>query len=423
MRRGWRWIGMVMGVVLVGGAVMAAQGGGGSGDGRGRDWEGLLGRLASEDFAVREGATRELDQVGRGEFETLKNWIARTRDEEVKVRLFQRQETLEVEMAFDPPAISVKVENATLEEVCRALSGATGSPVNVARGSVVPPVGVRWTLDAKEKPFWEVFTALSAQHPLMYGVGPGVAWEESGTGSNGIRRGQQVGGFFVACDRALRSRGLSETGAVQSEQLVLTYRIVTDPRVQVVWHTQEFRERVEDEKGNVLFDGSLDKAPGSMEAMKAEKAGGHAYFRVLDLKVPKNGGKKIAAFTGEGRFGIGVGEQRVEKDLEKFVDAVLGTTRVRIREVTVEEGEKGMVSLTYGMEELPAVQGKTALPLPVTARVVDGAGREIWYTREPWEQKKVYRGAVTRPVKVVLTAPLRVGEVKMGFAFKDLELP
>ena len=70
---------------------------------------------------------------------------------------------MEDQLAVDPPAISLSVKDATLGELAKALSEATGTALPCwPTDQFAGPRRERFTLEAKEQPYWDVFCKLSA---------------------------------------------------------------------------------------------------------------------------------------------------------------------------------------------------------------------------------------------------------------------
>jgi len=120
--------------------------------------KGLFSRLASDDFAQREAAQKELDGLDYHFLSALKEGLAQVNDAEAKARLQVRLDQLAEQCATNPPPISLKLTAAFFGDMLAGLSQSTGSEVAKGYGGG----SKTFTLDVHEKPFWEVFRALSA---------------------------------------------------------------------------------------------------------------------------------------------------------------------------------------------------------------------------------------------------------------------
>jgi hypothetical protein len=174
----------------------------GAGDAR---WAGVVERLGSAEFAAREAAQKELEKSTWRDVEALERIAGGSGDAEIKTRLAGRVEALREEMAWNPPPISVRLEKANRTETAAALSKALGLPMEVwppERKELFVRQDV-FTVNAVEKPFWEVLLELSAQHPLCLNDIEGLRLVNS---SEPWRRGTVVGPVAVFPQRIVRER-------------------------------------------------------------------------------------------------------------------------------------------------------------------------------------------------------------------------
>ena len=146
------------------------------------DLSALLKRLGDPDFAVRSEAQRTLDQVDEHQRPTLVQLAATTADPEVRSRLEARIGAIDAQLALNPPPISLDIDKASLSQLSKALGESVGVPFDFF--DLYDNPDVRFTVHAKDRPFWEVFEQLSHQHglelgylrrPELYTTRPGLA--------------------------------------------------------------------------------------------------------------------------------------------------------------------------------------------------------------------------------------------------------
>ena len=208
-------------------------------------WKGLEERLGSADAGVKAGAITELAQVpwqGRGR---LQQMLDRSGDDTVKAALEARLEGIEEQLATDPPPISLEVHAAHLPEVVRALQAATGVTMRAWPPEENQSAAV-YTLVAKEQPFWDIFTALSAQHPLMVQRSDRLQINEQTPGM--MHSVAATAGFRVFPGVVTRSKVADLQAAageeVGEETLSMQYTLAADPRISIVSFSPDARRRL-----------------------------------------------------------------------------------------------------------------------------------------------------------------------------------
>ncbi len=109
-------------------------------------WKEVAQKLASEKFNVREAAQKELDQATYRVRGILAELEKHSTDLEAKSRLVVQIASIDEKMATDPPPISLEVKDATLAEVCDALSRATGVTIEAWPNGGFPPDRTTYSL-------------------------------------------------------------------------------------------------------------------------------------------------------------------------------------------------------------------------------------------------------------------------------------
>ncbi|HEY4328333.1 MAG TPA: hypothetical protein VGN88_01255 [Phycisphaerae bacterium] len=130
-----------------------------------------------------------------------------------------------------PPPIRLHVKDADLNQVAAALTVATGTKIQAyteLRGSG------RFTLDADDKPFWEIVQALNAQSPIHvmgfhdeFSLSTGLGWEQVAS----------KGPFFLYASRGIMApvaAGVMGRVAGRPARPVLRYTLAADPRTPLL---------------------------------------------------------------------------------------------------------------------------------------------------------------------------------------------
>lgn len=159
----------------------------GAGDPEPQRWQvvELVGRLGHPDYAVRESATRQLDQLGPRVLAELRREVEKSRDGEVLRRggeLISRLEKRAAdERALAATFVELKRDNASLQQIAEDLSKQTGYAVTV--------IGVgsqRVTLHTGRVTFWQAIEQFcDVAHLQIAAVGgiqaPRLAFPDSGS--------------------------------------------------------------------------------------------------------------------------------------------------------------------------------------------------------------------------------------------------
>ena len=88
-----------------------------------KELPGIVRRLASRDYAIREAAQSELERFTVPDLDLLRMTELKEADPEVKARLKAKITSLEVYAALHPKPLSVDLKNATTEELEAVING------------------------------------------------------------------------------------------------------------------------------------------------------------------------------------------------------------------------------------------------------------------------------------------------------------
>ncbi len=319
MRSGWWKCGIAIGGLVMGGVICAADDGpamqeaatqaatqattegaltpGASTQETDSDarWGDLLGRLESAEYAVRAAAQAELKKVPYDQQDRLKKLAAETKSAEVRAALEARVEEIKEQLAVDPPGISLSVKDATLADVAKALSDATGTVV-----PSWPPArmggqsGERFTLEAVREPYWDVFCKLSAQHGLQ------LQQQQQLTliiAPPGWQRCVKIGGVAIF-PNAITRQAVVNLQAPPGQQvgpptMSLSYTMAVDPRVKVQAYGGTQFLSVMDDAGNVLHS-EADKPPQFWRRGRTQ----WGWMESVPLTIPEKPGTKVTSAKG-----------------------------------------------------------------------------------------------------------------------------
>ena len=129
-----------------------------------KELPGIVRRLASRDYAIREAAQSELERFTVPDLDLLRMTELKEADPEVKARLKAKITSLEVYAALHPKPLSVDLKNATTEELEAVINGQlAGHPVAIQDGTASRP----WiTLKAENLPLWEILDKIDETRAL-----------------------------------------------------------------------------------------------------------------------------------------------------------------------------------------------------------------------------------------------------------------
>jgi hypothetical protein len=389
-----------VGVLVVAGVVRGQEVGE-----RGR-WEEVVRQLGDGSFAVREAGQRALAGATPKDRGVLVDLWAASGDPEVRARLLEGLEGIEMRLVEKPAGVSVEVKEGTLEEVARALAAATGEACTAAPARDGAGKGWRFSLSVKDKSLWEVMGLLNAQHGAgLENVGMAlrpqakrfVAYGEKGA----------VGVLFKAVERKV----------VQGRQIyVVSYWVGMDPRVGRVEFGVPQMERMVDDAGNELYPGDVQEAfrwPGWV--------GMRGFGGSYELPVPAKPGKRLGVVKGVVGVKVHIGEQVVEGEglaaaMEKSVR--VSGERVRVERLERAEGKWRAVVQVEALEGRGEEEASGVL-----WELLDGRGVVVVNTRLKPGRNEVEVVVVGDAVKGRLRACLAVKEVRAGFEVRDLALP
>jgi hypothetical protein len=379
----------------------------------------LLSRLHSGDAGQREQARKQLEQISHvwETPELLQKMQAGTDNAELKEAIEDRLNEIKAhQMQLDImhlPPITLNVNNASLEELTTALNEALHAPNTfmsaVGRGGFGG--GGRYTLEAKEKPFWEVWAALSQQQPLTL--------QTSTTGTRLASGGMRIQRYgvdgptmaYVGDITFQRTIDLQAAGGEGPSSTSMTAQVTfaVDPRVRVAQMISPTVTRAVDSEGNsLLFEGGSSRFGGAVTNL---------ITFTLPLKPPSKPGLTMS-MTLEGRVSAVATEALgTLKDLENNNGAAL---TVAGRTFTMQRFTINGNTISLSLNSTGAQPGNVR----AQATILDGAGNAIWsYALTGGVGSSIPVGNSTGPYKLEMRVPDKMVDIPVKMELKDVPLP
>ncbi|HVX86141.1 MAG TPA: hypothetical protein VH253_15260 [Phycisphaerae bacterium] len=380
-------------------------------------WSTVLDQLASDSFKDRQSAQKEVDKATWRDLPALKALAAKVTDPEVKDRLLARVDALEVEAALNPPPIDLDLDNASLRDLSIALEKATGIPWHTWNQGGPPQP---FTLHAHEKPLWNVFMALNAQHGLRLQPSGDV---ELLLDPQGVRRGDLQGPLLFYPLKLARSLDLQAPdgdnppdSTAASPHLEFSFGVMGDPRLKIAKSfTPQITEAVDD-KGNVLFRGQPQ--------FNSWSSGGQILVDTESSTwpIPEDPGKKITV-KGTMKLSIVVSETTVEiPDMVKQ-----GKTPIVVGDEQIVwdkfEPKDNVINFNMSVQKKGGgFMNGDSLPIHIT--LTDNSGNQIisQSISGGWGGGLGTNNA-NGPIKGTFSIPTRTEDRTFTFQFKDLPIP
>lgn len=324
-----RWTDALAGIVLAmavsGGLPVLADGDSAGVEARLRQ---IREQLASEDFPGREAGQKELDKIPPAQIEVLRAAAKSEVDTEVKQRLAQRIEAMELHNLLNPPPISIKVTNATLAEVAAELGRALGNGVSVQSASRVGSI----TLDLHDASFGEVIEQISRQQPINVTSSQTI----TAGGYSVVTRLNPASAILPVKVTSAGSFALitQTAGQPATGNWALRTMVVCDPRIKVMQYTSmPLVQKLTDQDGNNLAPAILT-TPSTGTLVRPVSA-----FSTSMTLAAMPGMQKVADFRGVMAFSVVKAEKSLKFDLdhlpEKPVETARGTLTIKNENGTV----------------------------------------------------------------------------------------
>ncbi len=425
---------VVAAVVLSGvaawGATPPADGGGGAQE--------LVNRLNSTNPAEREAAQKQaavfLDLLGQPE--ALKKLSEVATDENMKEFLRTRAAQLKMyeegrRVASLPP-ISMKVKDATLPAVVDAFNKALG----LVGVEVPPDTGFSdlYTIDATNKPFWEVYAELHQQHPitlaLLSGPNPSLQLRINRTSPTAIAIDGPALGYVnsISVQRSI-------SGAARQATLNVSSGLAFDPRLNVARLQTPSIIKAVDDRG-VEYPLS-NPGSGGLATGTTIINGNAAPMQQRNhmLAAPPEMGKKLSftlATTVD--INIVVGKNKLE-DIEHKLNqpVILGNNTFRVTKFEVVPNAARTstapatprINVTITHTEGAEPRASDAPKITSSQLVIfDSTGRSVWRGSATNSGSALATfNAATPPYRLEMSDIAGVASLPVRLQFKDVPLP
>jgi hypothetical protein len=397
----------------------------------------LLNRLQSPNAAEREAAQKQLVSIAGllQSPEMLARLQESTADPDLKAlltaRISQMKAKDEERRIATLPPISLDVSGANLSQLAAALNEALGTPNRIMGMS---GVNRRYTLDVKNRPFWEVFVALSQQQPLSIQSVSSSSGATMGLMSSGtaIQRYTINGPALayvgsITYQRSLRLQDLNagdnQWGTTLGSQplLLVNVTILIDPRVRMSRYAFPTLISAVDDEGNNL-------APSRPAGSSFVNSPVGAINQSFSIPAPANLGKslslvcetRIIAIASELTGTI----EDVENNLNKPV--TLGGRTVRVSRFSGQGTISMQVNVTGNSSGANPAPGQPAPNYSIPFTITDSTGRVLWNSTVPgigtFPMSFGTAGAAG-PFKVEFRIPDKTIEIPLRLELKDVALP
>jgi hypothetical protein len=316
-------------------------------------------QLASEDFQQREAAQKQLDKIPPSQIDILRAASKIETDPEVKQRLDQRIDAMELYVLLNPPPLTLKLTNATLADVADELNKALGTAYIQA-----PSRAGSITLDLHDAPFGEVMAQIHRQQPVTISqlqtiTAAGITTAIRLTPAPAVQPSAVSGAGSFAF--IVQTSGQPATGT-----WVMRTMVVCDPRIRITQYSSvPAIEKLTDQNGANIAAGILSTASIGTLARPV------SVFSTMMSLSPIPGVTSISQMRGTISVAVLQSERKIAIDLNHLPEKPIETARGPL----TFESVNGSVVLTLGDQSaapIPAAVGAPRPMLTITARNADG---------------------------------------------------
>lgn len=315
-----------------------------------------------------------------------------------------------------PPKLSLSLQAQPLDKVAEAMSAAMGATVKVWPGGREKEL---FTLEARDKTFWDIFAMVSAQHPIVPRDSNGMSMAAQGWG---IKRFTQTGGLILYADGVNRQRVVTLQALPGSQlgppEFNLLLTMAADPRVVVLRHGIPQHAEIVDDEGNNLLKAQIPDRWTNDDPSRAA-----IWSFPTQLQTPEKLGARIRSLKTSIRLTVQTEERRIElanlaeRPGQSF-PAAGGNLTVSAFTLTSDN-----LQMETNLALEPAVGGTKPLNLNRLI-LVDAANREVYAESLPAGKHAVnVKALFNLPLKVILKSTTQMTEVTVPFELNDIPIP
>lgn len=354
--------------------------------------------LASAEFAVREAAQKELGKIPADQVEALRAAAKTEADPEVKARLDERVQAMEVYNLLHPALLTVKLKDALLAEVGAELNRQLGAQMVQTRVAGT----VKYTLDLERKGFGEIVAEMAKQEMLTVG---------SVTSATGSQVVLQPTTAKLRIDAMESFALLTQTaGTPATGNWSLRVVVAGDPRIRAAQYSSVLQiEKLTDQDGRNLVPMLL--TTGSSMVLLARPT---SVFSSQVTLAPTPGVTRIRELRAKVPFMLMVSEKKMSFDAEKLPDKPIETSR-------------GTMSFDQGNGLMLRFDGAptTAARMPVTVMFTQpgGAITTVTTTTGTTLNLSPVLRLAEKGGTITISWPDELRECAVPVELKDIELP
>jgi len=271
----------------------------------------LLAALSSDQWSVREAATRRIIAMGEGARPLIAELLKMTDDAEAKARLKLALEQIGEARISGPSLISIHMKGASPREAFAAVARQCYAKLPTSPQDLFHQQWPSFNIDIDRKPFWEAIGALSAQTGVHLGTSDeGFALMRD----DNLRSGQRFvsGAFLVVANEVNHERRIAVADGSSYANFGVKIFIYAEPKLRVLAADELELVEAADNRGTSLLPDAGFSLVRFMDKPTAIDFSRHTWRCTINLKYPDRPGSAIAHVRGSTSFVVQGGSLRVD---------------------------------------------------------------------------------------------------------------
>ena len=285
----------------------------------------LIIQLGNDDAGQRDLAQKQLLHIGSTAVPALSKAARDNDDPEVRTRASQVIAELKEHADEDASLLTLHLTNSPAKQVLIAIADQSRAQItSFGTGRVFGVDNRLVTVDADQKPFWDVMTDVCTQLNVCpsSGLVQGQMKLMPAVGRNWMLSPHQtVGPFWIGITGVNRTRAIDLMGPpATDDQFIVRLMVVPEPKLAVAQISELQLTQARDDAGNSLKP-AISAQDNSARNLIHSLVPGVSPVIETHLSYPEKPGSKIALLSGEVQVVVG-------EEVEQFVlDDVLGTPK------------------------------------------------------------------------------------------------